>query len=148
MRILLDECVNHRLRNYLLGHEVESARFAGLGFKRQVPVGPHIADLVSFARRTVVDLVPDDESRAAAKTRAEKRAWLAERGYAIIDVQAGDVDADVGKVLVSVSLPERITPRIDASASVVAVGFVGDAAIEFDPGKAAEPLPRRRLRSS
>ena len=31
MRILLDECVNHRLRNYLPGHEVESARFAGFG---------------------------------------------------------------------------------------------------------------------
>jgi len=78
---------------------VHDRRFAGLGFKRQVPVGPHITDLVSFARRTVVDLVPDDESRAAGTTRAEKRAWLAERGYAIIDVQAGDVDADVGKVL-------------------------------------------------
>jgi len=53
--------------------------------------------------------------------------------------------ADVGKVIVSVSLPDRITPRIDASASVVAVGFVGDAAIEFDPGKETEPLPRDRI---
>jgi predicted nuclease of predicted toxin-antitoxin system len=31
MRILLDECVNHSLRNYLPGHEVHSARFAGFG---------------------------------------------------------------------------------------------------------------------
>ena len=31
MRILLDECVNQRLRNYLLGHECQSARYAGLG---------------------------------------------------------------------------------------------------------------------
>jgi phospholipid/cholesterol/gamma-HCH transport system substrate-binding protein len=53
--------------------------------------------------------------------------------------------ADVGKVIVSVSLPEKIQPRIDASASVVAVGFVGDAAVEFDPGKAAEPLPRSHI---
>jgi phospholipid/cholesterol/gamma-HCH transport system substrate-binding protein len=53
--------------------------------------------------------------------------------------------ADVGKVVVSVSLPERIKPRIDASASVVAVGFVGDAAIELDPGRAAEPLPRNQI---
>jgi phospholipid/cholesterol/gamma-HCH transport system substrate-binding protein len=52
---------------------------------------------------------------------------------------------DVGKVLVSVSLPEKIKPRIDATASVVAVGFVGDAAIEFDPGDAPEPLPRDRV---
>lgn len=49
---------------------------------------------------------------------------------------------DVGKVLVSVSLPDKIKPRLDATASVVAVGFVGDAAIDFIPGTAAEPLPR------
>jgi len=53
--------------------------------------------------------------------------------------------ADVGRVVVSVSLPDRIKPRIDASAAVVAVGFVGDAAIELDPGRAAEPLPRNRI---
>lgn len=53
--------------------------------------------------------------------------------------------ADVGKVVVSVSLPDKIQPKVDASASVVAVGFVGDAAIEFDPGRAAEPLPHDRV---
>ena len=31
MRILLDECVNQRLRNYLPGHECQSARYADLG---------------------------------------------------------------------------------------------------------------------
>jgi phospholipid/cholesterol/gamma-HCH transport system substrate-binding protein len=52
---------------------------------------------------------------------------------------------DVGKVLVSVSLSDRIAPRVDASAQIVAVGFVGDAAIEFNPGRAAERLPRDRI---
>ena len=49
-----------------------------------------------------------------------------------------------GKVIVSVSLDEAIQPRIDAKAEIVAVGFVGDAAIEFDPGRAPQPLPRGR----
>ena len=31
MRILLDECVNHRLRKHLPGHECQSARYAGFG---------------------------------------------------------------------------------------------------------------------
>lgn len=31
MRILLDECVNQRLRKHLSGHECQSARYAGLG---------------------------------------------------------------------------------------------------------------------
>ena len=31
MRILLDECVNQRMRNYLPGRECQSARYAGFG---------------------------------------------------------------------------------------------------------------------
>jgi tRNA/rRNA methyltransferase len=69
-------------------------RFASLGFKRQTPVGPHITDLVSFALRTVIDIVPEDESAAAVKARTDKRAWLVERGYRIIEVRAGVIEAD------------------------------------------------------
>jgi tRNA/rRNA methyltransferase len=74
-------------------------RFAGLGFKRQVPVGTHITDFVSFALRVVIDLVPADESEAAAKARADKRAWLIERGYGVLAVEAGAVEADLSQVL-------------------------------------------------
>lgn len=31
MRILLDECVDRQLRNYLPGHESQTARYAGFG---------------------------------------------------------------------------------------------------------------------
>src|SRR5690349_19821381 len=74
-------------------------RFAGQGFKRQVPVGPHIADLVSFPLRTVIDLVPAEESDAATKARAAKHAWLAERDYRVLPVRLAEIEADVGKVL-------------------------------------------------
>ena len=37
-------------------------RFAGRGFKRQVPIGPHIVDVVSFPLRAVIELVPAGES--------------------------------------------------------------------------------------
>src|SRR5258706_2029223 len=46
-------------------------RFAGKGIKRQVPVGAHITDFVSFPLRLVIDLVPAQESETAAKERAE-----------------------------------------------------------------------------
>jgi tRNA/rRNA methyltransferase len=78
---------------------VNDRRFAGRGFKRQVPVGPHIADFVSFPLRIVLDLVPSKESEAAATARAEKRVWLAERDYRVIEVGAADVEADVKRVL-------------------------------------------------
>jgi len=51
----------------------------------------------------------------------------------------------VGKVLVMVTLPDNIVPRVDATAQIVAVGFVGDAAIEFNPGKAPQRLTRDRV---
>ena len=78
---------------------VNDRRFAGRGFKRQTPIGPHICDFVSFSLRVVVDLVPTKEERSAAELRAQRRAWLAERAYAIVEVTVGEVEADVGAVL-------------------------------------------------
>jgi tRNA/rRNA methyltransferase len=74
-------------------------RFAGKGFKRQVPVGPHITDFVSFPLRLVIELAPADESETAANARRERRAWLAERGYRVVDVEADAVETRLDQVL-------------------------------------------------
>jgi tRNA/rRNA methyltransferase len=74
-------------------------RFAGLGFKRQVPLGPHIADFVSFPLKCVIDLVPQEEAAPAQLARAERRRWLIEHNYKVVDVQAADVEADVKATL-------------------------------------------------
>jgi len=74
-------------------------RFAGKGFKRQVPVGPHITDFVSFPLHVVIELVRAAENEAVAKSRAERRVYLAERGYRVIDVAMADVEQDVMKAL-------------------------------------------------
>jgi tRNA/rRNA methyltransferase len=74
-------------------------RFAGKGIKRQVPVGTHITDFVSFPLRLVIELVPAQEGATAAEARAERRAWLIERGYRVLDVDASAVEADLPRVL-------------------------------------------------
>jgi tRNA/rRNA methyltransferase len=74
-------------------------RFASHGFKRQTPVGRHVTDVVSFPLRLVIDLVPVDESEAAGKARCERRAWLEQRDYRVVVVQAAEVETDVGAVL-------------------------------------------------
>jgi tRNA/rRNA methyltransferase len=81
-------------------------RFAGKGIKRQVPAGAHITDFVSFPLRLVIDLVPVQESETAAKERAERRAWLIERGYRVLDVEARAVEAELTRVL------DRLTQQI------------------------------------
>jgi tRNA/rRNA methyltransferase len=78
---------------------VNDRRLAGRGFKRQVPIGPHIADLVSFPLRIVVEIVPSSETDEAAAARATRRDWLADRGYRVIEVAAADIEADVAGII-------------------------------------------------
>ena len=64
-------------------------------------------------------------------------------------VQVGRVERieleSVGKVIVSISMPPFIQPKIDASARIAAVGLVGDFVVEFFPGNAAQPLPKGQV---
>ncbi|HET9717820.1 MAG TPA: TrmJ/YjtD family RNA methyltransferase [Pseudolabrys sp.] len=82
---------------------VNDRRFAGRGFKRQVPIGPYIADFVSFPLRCVIDLAPACETDDAGRTRTERRAYLAARGYRLCEVKGADVESDVGRVLDSLA---------------------------------------------
>lgn len=65
-------------------------------------------------------------------------------------VQVGRVEKidleQPGKVIVSVSLRPDIQPRMDASAQIASVTFVGDYVVEFDPGTdSLPPLPPDRV---
>jgi tRNA/rRNA methyltransferase len=82
-------------------------RFAGLGFKRQVPVGPFVTDITSFPLRTVIDILPAHEEAVAGQARAEKRAWLQARNYRIVEVTAADIAEN------TVAALERLADEID-----------------------------------
>jgi hypothetical protein len=85
MRVLLDECVNEGLRNYLSGHDCQTARYAGFaglengqlltaaetakfdvvltvdrGFEFQQNLGQRKIAVIIFCRKSVLleDLVP------------------------------------------------------------------------------------------
>ncbi|MGA8078963.1 MAG: TrmJ/YjtD family RNA methyltransferase [Xanthobacteraceae bacterium] len=77
-------------------------RFAGRGFKRQTPVGQAICDFVSFPLRLVIDLVPADESTAAADTRIRKREWLEEHDYRVVGISDRDIESDMAAVLLRI----------------------------------------------
>ena len=47
----------------------------------------------------MIDLVPDHEEPAAAAARAQKHAWLAERGYRIVTLATGLVESDLAAAL-------------------------------------------------
>ena len=70
---------------------VKDRRFATHGFKRQVPIGPHIPDFVSFPLRAVIELVPADESQEATSARAKRAGWLTDRRYRIVSVTTEEI---------------------------------------------------------
>lgn len=73
-------------------------RFAGQ-FKRQTPVGRQIPDFVSFPLRLAVELVAEGEPAEIVRDRAERRTWLGQRDYRVIDLREADVIADLDRVL-------------------------------------------------
>lgn len=73
-------------------------RFAGQ-FKRQTPVGRHIPDFVSFVHRIAIELINADETEVIAKDRAGRQQWLEARGYRVVDMKVGDVEADLAAQL-------------------------------------------------
>jgi tRNA/rRNA methyltransferase len=83
-------------------------RFAGQ-FKRQTPVGRHIPDFVSFARRLAIELINADESEAIVQDRVARRAWLEARGYRVFDMSVTDVERDLSSELdrLDASVAER-----------------------------------------
>jgi tRNA/rRNA methyltransferase len=84
-------------------------RLAGRGFKRQTPIGQHICDFVSFPLRLVVEVVPDNESEAAAKMRGDKYAWLRARDYTVLELPSDGIETDLPGAL------ERIVSAADAA---------------------------------
>lgn len=124
-----------------------------LSYKREVTVGSLVILAVvlfvvgtSWLSGRSVTADEDEFWKIQFKTAGNLKASSVVK---ISGVSVGKVErvqlVDVGKVLVMVTLPDRIVPRVDATAQIVAVGFVGDAAIELNPGQAPQRLTRDRV---
>ena len=99
-------------------------RFAGRGFKRQVPIGPHIVDMVSFPLRAVIDLVPAEESAEAARARADKAAFLAARDYLVCRLGKAAIEASIAAALDDLARHLRLGAGGDG-AGAAAGGMLG-----------------------
>jgi len=78
---------------------VNDRRFAGRGFKRQTPIGPHICDFVSFPLKIVLEMVPREEGVAAEEGRAARKVWLTARDYTVVELPSGEIESDLAGVL-------------------------------------------------
>ena len=124
-----------------------------VSYKREVTVGSLVILAIvlfivgsSWLKGSSIGADEDEFWRIQFKTAGNLKASSVVK---ISGVPVGKVErirlADVGKVIVSVTLPDKMVPKVDATAQIVAVGFVGDAAIEFNPGDAPQSLTRDRV---
>src|SRR5207249_5288075 len=96
----------------LLWRYLKAHRLDGFGFRRQVPMGPYVADFVCHQARLVIEVdgeAHDFQSRQASD--AVRDAWFARNGYAVLRVTNSDVLTNLeGSFSSFVNLPRSVLP--------------------------------------
>ncbi len=95
-----------------------SLRSRGVGpkFRRQVPIGPYIADFACVAAHLVVELDgrPHDDIERQDRDR-ERDAWLAEHGWRVLripnDIVIGGGDIVIERIKAVLTLPSSGASR-------------------------------------
>ena len=80
-------------------------RLDGLKFRRQVPIGPYIADFVTFRQRLIVEA---DGPLHNADRDQKRDQWLLSQGFRVLRFSNGWIDL----------WPERIVDEIRAAAGL------------------------------
>jgi very-short-patch-repair endonuclease len=76
-------------------------RFSGFKFRRQVSMGPFIADFVCFAVRVVIEV--DGGQHAGSQQDRIRDRWFAENGYVVLRFWNNEVLKNLEGVLISLS---------------------------------------------
>ncbi|HEY5067150.1 MAG TPA: endonuclease domain-containing protein [Xanthobacteraceae bacterium] len=80
-----------------LWYALRDRRFAGSKFRRQVPVGPFIADFVCFEERLVVEV--DGGQHADSMQDQRRDRWFAENGFRVLRFWNNEVLRNVEGVM-------------------------------------------------
>jgi very-short-patch-repair endonuclease len=80
-----------------LWHVLRAHRFEGVGFRRQMPMGPYIADFVAHRMRVIVEVDGGQHATEPLMAGDQRRDdWFASRGYTVLrfpnDEVLGNID--------------------------------------------------------
>jgi len=96
----------------LLWRHLKADRLAGVGFRRQTPIGPYIADFVAHSRKLIVEVDGESHdfvSRLRHDTLRDR--WFESRGYRVLRFTNDDVTKNVeGVVLVITEAAGEASP--------------------------------------
>jgi len=96
-----------RLRRELTPHEqklwylLRDRRFSGVKFRRQVPIGPYIADFAAVACKLIVEL--DGGQHAESRQDGIRDAYLESEGWTVLRFWNSDMDANREGVLARIA---------------------------------------------
>jgi len=80
-------------------YHVRGNRFYGWSFKRQVPLGPYVADFLCERARLIVEVDGGQHMERAAND-LERTRWLEAHGYVVVRYWNNDVMQNLEGVLV------------------------------------------------
>ena len=80
-----------------LWFHLRAHRLNGLGFRRQVPIGPYIVDFVCQERHLIIEV--DGGQHAESARDAERDRWFAANGYRVLRFWNSDVTSNRSGVL-------------------------------------------------
>jgi very-short-patch-repair endonuclease len=76
---------------------LRARRFDGIKFRRQVPIGPFIADFATLERKLVVEL--DGGQHLESESDRKRDSYLAENGYRVLRFWNHEILGDPDSVL-------------------------------------------------
>lgn len=91
-----------------LWYHLRANRFAGLHFKRQVPIGPYIVDFACVSEKLIVEV--DGSQHLESQRDAERDAWLGGAGFRVLRFWNDEVLKQTELVLEAVLRAARPSP--------------------------------------
>jgi very-short-patch-repair endonuclease len=91
-----------------LWHVVKGRQLAGAKFRRQVPVGPYVADFLCVAARLIVE-IDGSQHADAVGADASRTQYLEEQGHRVVRSWNNEVTTNLDGVvrLIKIALAER-----------------------------------------
>jgi very-short-patch-repair endonuclease len=88
---------------------LKDRRFEAFKFRRQVPIGPYIADFLCFESRLIVEV--DGGQHAESVRDVERDAWLSQNAFRVVRFWNNDVLQNLEGVLTSLAAELSTTPH-------------------------------------
>ena len=94
-----------------LWYRLRAHRFNGAPFRRQVPIGPFIADFVCLQARVIIEV---DGGQHGMESDAVRDAWFARQGFRVLRFWNNDVHSNFDGVMqvIADALAQAIPPSL------------------------------------